>query len=255
MAQLRDPENGCPWDKQQDFYSLIPYTLEEAYEVADAIERDDMDDLEQELGDLLLQVVFHSRIAEERGLFDFDKVAGAISEKLIRRHPHVFSGQKFDSEAERKQAWEAAKLAERQNKSGSEPNSVLADIPNNMPALMHCEKILSRVSSHGFDWPEPAPVFAKVQEELSEVEEAWQSGDQEHIQEEIGDLLLVVVNLAKHMQVNPEIALKESNRKFSRRFNFIEQQVAASGRELRDCELSELDGFWDQAKVELKKTN
>jgi MazG family protein len=253
MAQLRDPDRGYPWDQQQDFYSLIPYTLEEAYEVADAIEREDMDDLQTELGDLLLQVVFHSCIAQERGLFDFDKVAGVISDKLVRRHPHVFAGQQFESDEQRQQAWEDTKTAERLQKSGSEPQSILADIPNNLPALMQCEKIQNRTASHGFDWPEIPPVFDKVMEELREVEEAWQSGDQDHIQEEIGDLLLVVVNLARHLQVNPEIALKESNRKFSRRFNFIEQQVANTGRELRDCQLSELDAYWDQAKVELKK--
>lgn len=253
MARLRDPEQGCAWDLKQDFYSLIPYTLEEAYEVADAIERNDLDDLRSELGDLLLQVVFHSRIAEERGLFDFEQVAQTICDKLVRRHPHVFAGISFDSDEQRQQAWEAAKAEERKCKSQSEADgSVLSGIANNLPALVQCEKIQNRAASHGFDWPETAPVFDKVEEELEEVRQAWLSGDQAHIQEEIGDLLLVAVNLARHLKVNPEIALKESNRKFSRRFQYIERQVAESGRELRDCELAELDALWDRAKKALK---
>ena len=255
MARLRHPQDGCSWDLQQDFYSLIPYTIEEAYEVADAIERNDMDDLRDELGDLLLQVVFHSQLADEQGLFDFEQVADAISKKLIRRHPHVFAGKIFNSDEERKQAWEAAKAIERQNKKQDNggKDSVLSGIPVNLPALVQCEKIQNRAASHGFDWPEVPPVFDKVIEELEEVKEAWGSGDQAHIQEEIGDLLLVVVNLARHLKVAPEIALKESNKKFSRRFQYIEEQVEASGRELRDCELDELDTFWDEAKLKLKK--
>ena len=256
MAQLRDPEQGCAWDVRQDFYSLIPYTIEEAYEVADAIERDDLDDLRSELGDLLLQVVFHSRIAEERGLFDFEQVAESIADKLIRRHPHVFAGEQFETDEQRQQAWEQAKARERQDKlTQDEQHSVLAGIANNLPALVQCEKIQNRAANHGFDWPDIPPVFDKVKEELEEVLEAWQSGDPVHIQEEVGDLLLVVVNLARHLNVNPEIALKESNRKFTGRFNFIEQQVAASGRELVDCELAELDALWDKAKIELKQKN
>ncbi|MGR8934095.1 MAG: nucleoside triphosphate pyrophosphohydrolase [Gammaproteobacteria bacterium] len=252
MSQLRDPKTGCSWDVKQDFYSLIPYTIEEAYEVADAIERDDWDDLRAELGDLLLQVVFHARIAEERGLFDFEQVAEAICEKLYRRHPHVFAGAQFKDDEERKQAWEIAKAQERQQKKNVDDDSVLSGIAGNLPALVQCEKIQNRAASHGFDWPEVEPVFEKVREELEEVKDAWMSGDQTHVQEEVGDLLLVVVNLARHMKVNPEIALKESNRKFSRRFRYIETQVAKSGRQLRDCELAELDAFWFEAKKILK---
>jgi ATP diphosphatase len=253
MSRLRHPENGCEWDVKQDFYSLIPYTIEEAYEVADAIERNDLDDLRSELGDLLLQVVFHSRIAEERGLFDFEQVAAAICEKLVRRHPHVFSDAVFTSDEERKQAWEQAKALERQQKNKAvEQDSVLSGVAVNLPALVQCEKIQNRAASHGFDWPEVLPVFDKVMEELNEVKEAWRSGDQAHIQEEVGDLLLVAVNLARHLKVNPEIALKESTKKFSRRFQYIEQQVQASGRDLRDCELAELDAFWNEAKAALK---
>lgn len=247
MARLRDPQTGCPWDQKQDFFSLIPYTIEEAYEVADAIERNDFDDLRLELGDLLLQVVFHSQIAQERGLFDFEQVAAAIGEKLISRHPHVFAGVTYASDAERQQAWEDAKARERQQKV-AQPESVLAGVATRLPALVACEKIQNRAASHGFDWPQTEPVFDKVREELQEVHEAWQAGDQAHIQEEIGDLLLVVVNLARHLKVNPEIALREATKKFTRRFNYIERQVEASGRVLRDCELDELDSLWNEAK-------
>lgn len=254
MVLLRDPEKGCAWDVKQDFRSLIPYTIEEAYEVADAIERNDFDDLRGELGDLLLQVVFHSRIAEERGLFDFEQVAAAISEKLISRHPHVFAGVKFDNDEQRMQAWENAKAKERLLKNKEQkPASVLSGVAPSLPALVQCEKIQNRAASHGFDWPEVEPVFDKIREELGEVHEAWQAGDQPHIQEEIGDLLLVVVNLARHLKVNPEIALREATQKFTRRFNYIERQVKVSGRELLDCELAELDGFWNEAKVVERK--
>ncbi len=253
MARLRRPEDGCAWDLKQDFTSLIPYLIEEAYEVVDAIERNDLDDLRSELGDLLLQVVFHSQIAEERGLFNFDQVSATIAEKLIRRHPHVFADAVFNSDEERHLAWEQAKAAERQEKNKAvAQSSVLSGVAGSLPALMECEKIQDRAAQHGFDWPDVAPVFAKVQEELDEVHEAWKSGDQVHIQEEIGDLLLVAVNLARHLNVNPEIALKESTKKFSKRFNYIEQQVEASGRSLRDCKLMELDAFWHEAKVVLK---
>ncbi len=253
MARLRDPEGGCDWDLQQDFYSLIPYTIEEAYEVADAIERNDLDDLRSELGDLLLQVVFHSRIAEEQGLFDFEQVAAAISDKLIRRHPHVFAGVKYGSDEERRKAWDEAKALERRAKNKTDDReSVLDGVATNLPALVQCEKIQNRAAAHGFDWPEVVPVFDKVMEELEEVKEAWHSNDQAHIQEEVGDLLLVSVNLARHLKVNPEIALKQAIRKFSRRFQYIERQVDATGRTLRDCELEELDALWDEAKVRLK---
>jgi ATP diphosphatase len=249
MARLRDPETGCAWDVKQDFLSLIPYTIEEAYEVADAIERNDFEDLRSELGDLLLQVVFHSRIAEERGLFDFEQVAASIGEKLVKRHPHVFDGVIYDSDEQRQQAWEAAKALERlQKNTTQQPESVLSGVALSLPALVACEKIQNRAASHGFDWPEVEPVFDKVKEELQEVHEAWQSGDQAHIQEEVGDLLLVAVNLARHLKVNPEIALKEATKKFTRRFHYIEQQVEESGRVLRDCQLEELDALWHEAK-------
>ena len=253
MSRLRHPEDGCPWDIKQDFKSLIPYLIEEAYEVVDAIERDDLEDLKLELGDLLLQVVFHAQIAQEQGHFNFEDVSAGISDKLIRRHPHVFSDVVFANDEERHQAWEAAKALERQEKAKETTESVLSGVAANLPALMECEKIQDRAAQHGFDWHDPEPVFHKVLEELDEIKEACASGDQAHIQEEVGDLLFVAVNLARHLKVNPEIALKESNKKFTLRFQYIEQQVAASGRVLKDCKLSELDFYWDEAKIYFKQ--
>lgn len=253
MVRLRDPETGCAWDVKQDFKSLIPYTLEEAYEVADAIERNDLGDLRAELGDLLLQVVFHSRIAEEQGHFDFEQVASGINDKLIRRHPHVFAGVTYSSDAERQAAWQSAKAEERKAKQDPQAfSSVLEGVPVNLPALVQCEKIQNRAAEHGFDWPDVAPVFDKVLEELEETKEAFAIGDQAHIEEELGDLLLVVVNLARHLKVNPEQALKKSTQKFTRRFQYIEQQVNVGTRTLRDCELVELDLLWHEAKQVLK---
>ncbi|MFZ4704040.1 MAG: nucleoside triphosphate pyrophosphohydrolase, partial [Candidatus Methylumidiphilus sp.] len=172
MARLRDPNHGCPWDQKQDFASLIPYTLEEAYEVADAVERGDYADLRDELGDLLLQVAFHARLAEERSLFDFEDVAGGICEKLIRRHPHVFAGLAFADDGERLHFWENTKLEEKKAKGASQPDSALADVPPNLPALMHAQKLQKRASRLGFDWPDVIPVYAKVEEELAETREA-----------------------------------------------------------------------------------
>ncbi len=255
MALLRHPEKGCPWDLKQDFSSLAPYAIEEAYEVADAIERNDLEDLRLELGDLLLQVVFHSQIAKELGLFDFEQVAEAISEKLVNRHPHVFGDVTYSSAEEQHKAWEEAKVKERRLSGKQVENeSVLAGVPINLPALLQCEKIQDKAANYGFDWPEVEPVFDKVMEELEEVKEAWKENDQSHVQEEVGDLLLVAVNLARHLNVKPEVALKQATKKFSKRFNYIEKQVEASGRGLRDCELTELDAFWDEAKKVLGKT-
>lgn len=252
MQQLRDPESGCSWDKKQNFTSLIPYTLEEAYEVVDAIERDDIQDLQSELGDLLFQVVFHSQLAEEQGLFDFEQVAGGIADKLTRRHPHVFSDVVYANEVEQKQTWEILKAAERAEKE-AENHTILSGVAKNLPALVQCKKIQDRAANHGFDWVEVEPVYDKVLEELDEVKEAWESGDQGHIEEEIGDLLLVAVNLARHMNVDPEQALKKSTQKFTKRFEYIEQKVEQSGREVRKCELSELDALWNEAKIAFKK--
>lgn len=254
MTQLRHPVTGCPWDVKQDFNSLKPYVIEEAYEVVDAIERNDLDDLRSELGDLLLQVVFHSQMASEQGLFSFEEVAATICDKLVRRHPHVFGDTVFANEAEQLHAWEQFKADERREKTKSETQiSVLDGVPASLPALLECEKIQNRAAHFGFDWPTVDPVFDKVQEELDEVKEAWLSGNQAHIEEEVGDLLLVAVNLARHLKINPELALKKSTKKFSNRFQYIERQVAASGRDLKNCELAELDAYWDEAKIALKK--
>ncbi len=247
MARLRHPEEGCPWDRAQDFASLVPHTIEEAYEVADAIERQDHDDLRDELGDLLLQVVFYARIAEEQALFDFESVAAAICDKLEHRHPHVFAGAVFNNEEQRAQAWEAAKAEERKEKAEG-GDSIMDGIAQTLPALMQSEKIQNRAARNGFDWPDVEPVFDKVEEELSELREAFESGDQRHIEEEVGDLLFVAVNLARHLGVRPEQALKAGNRKFIGRFRYIEERVAAQGRTLLDCALAELDRYWDQAK-------
>ena len=251
MQRLRDPETGCSWDKKQNFSTLIPYTLEEAYEVVDAIERNDMQDLKSELGDLLFQVVFHSQLAEEQDLFDFEQVAAGVADKLVRRHPHVFSDVQYTDETEQHQAWETLKAAERAEKE-AENHTILSGVAKNLPALVQCKKIQDRAANHGFDWTEIEPVYAKVIEELDEVKEAWESGDKQHIEEEIGDLLLVAVNLARHMQVEPEQALKKSTRKFTRRFEYIEHKVLQSGREVKQCTLDELDGLWDEAKIALK---
>jgi MazG family protein len=248
MARLRDPETGCPWDRRQDFASLIPYTLEEAYEVADAIERGDFSDLRDELGDLLLQVAFHARMAEEQGLFDFEAVAAAIADKLERRHPHVFAGIDFDSDAERLRYWEASKLEEKSKETGQTPGSVLEGVAAALPALMEAQKLQKRAARHGFDWDAPEAVFGKVREELDELEQAVASGEAAHIREEMGDLLFVLVNLARHLDVDAETALREGNRKFRRRFQFIEACVNRIGKRLADCTLAELDAFWDEAK-------
>jgi len=253
MAQLRDPSTGCAWDQKQSFESLIPYTLEEAYEVADAIERGDNEDLKSELGDLLLQVVFYAQIAKEKKLFDFEQVATSITEKLIRRHPHVFSNITYNSDVARQKAWEEAKALERKEKKGTESTRILSGLTKNLPALVACEKTQDRAAAQGFDWKETAPVFDKVLEELSEVKEAWLSGDQDHTEEVVCDLLLVVVNLARHLKVNPEMALRKGTDKFTQRFNFVEQQVLNSGRVMTDCALEELDVYWDEAKKVLKQ--
>lgn len=254
MAQLRHPQTGCPWDLKQDFRSLLPYTLEEAYEVADAIERGDHDDLRDELGDLLFQVVFQSRVAEEQGLFDFEQVAAGIADKLTRRHPHVFGDTVYEDEAAFKRAWEQAKLDERHAKAGKAAASVLEGIGAALPALVRAEKLQKRAARFGFDWPEAEPVFAKVHEELDELREAHASGDQAHVEEEVGDLLFVAVNLARHLGVSPEAALRAANAKFFRRFQHIEQGLAEEGRGLEGTPLEELDALWDDAKAREKRS-
>ena len=248
MARLRHPETGCPWDLRQDFASLVPYTLEEAYEVADAAERGDPDDLREELGDLLLQVVFHSRIAEELGLFQFEDVASGIADKLTRRHPHVFGETAFDTDEERQRYWDDSKRAERSEK-GKAREGALSGVPANLPALVMAQKLQDHAARVGFDWPDAEPVFAKLHEELDELQAARAAGDEANIREEIGDLLFVLVNLARHFGVDAESALRDCNRKFTRRFAYIEAQLAAAGLAPAESTLEEMDALWDEAKA------
>lgn len=248
MRALRDPDTGCPWDIEQDFASIAPYTIEEAYEVADAIERSAWDELRDELGDLLLQVVFHGQIAADKGLFDFARIADAISDKMVARHPHVFGDASRDkSAAQQTRDWEAVKAAERAAKAQT---GTLDGVAAGLPALMRAVKLQKRAARVGFDWPETAQVLDKVAEEMAELSEAKASGDADHVEEEFGDLLFVMANLARHMKVDPEAALRRANAKFTRRFARIEALLAAEGRSPAQSDLAEMDALWDRAKAE-----
>jgi len=258
VAALRTPVTGCPWDLEQSFDTIAPYTIEEAYEVADAIERGDISDLRDELGDLLLQVVFHARLAEEQGSFKFDDVVHAITSKLIRRHPHVFGNLQNLTPEEVKGLWadikaqeKADKVAERKAaglEAASENTSLLADIPYNLPALIRAEKLQAKASKVGFDWNDARLVLEKIREETGEIEDALASKDQANIEEEIGDLLFVVANLARHLSVNPEDALRKANLKFVRRFNYIENNMKLLGKDIKDANLEEMEHFWNEAR-------
>jgi ATP diphosphatase len=256
MAALRDPATGCPWDVQQDFGSIAPYTIEEAYEVADAIERGDLLDLKDELGDLLLQVVFHARMAEEKGAFGFDDVVEAITTKLVRRHPHVFGEAHVRDGAAIKASWEAIKRAEKAERRAArglgpeegEGASILSGVPVALPALTRAEKISRKAAAVGFDWPEPAQVIAKVREELAEVEQELQGGNRAALESEVGDLLFAVTNLARHLDVDAEKALRGTNAKFERRFRSIEAALAAQARTPGEASLNEMEALWRQAK-------
>jgi len=249
MARLRDPDGGCPWDLEQDFSSIAPYTIEEAYEVADAIERQDLDDLEGELGDLLLQVVYHAQMAKEAGRFDFETVAARIAEKMIRRHPHVFGAAEVPSAAAQSLAWEDAKAAERAQKESGDP-SILADVPVGLPALTRAAKLQRRAARVGFDWPTLAPVLAKLEEELGEVKaELAAAGSHERLEGEVGDLLFAAVNLARHLGIDGESALRAANQKFERRFRAIEKALRAAGRDLEAASLDEMEALWQRAKA------
>jgi len=263
MARLRDPQHGCPWDLKQNYATIVPHTIEEAYEVADAIERGDFDHLPGELGDLLFQVVYYSQLAREEGRFEFTQVVDAITTKLIRRHPHVFpDGDLYGAvdvakleEAAVKQRWEEIKAEERAEKAAApEQLSLLDDVPSALPSLSRAIKLQKRAAQVGFDWPEALPVVDKVREELDEVLEAMSENDPEAISEEIGDLLFVVSNLARHLKVDPETALRAANAKFERRFRFIEQALREAGRSMEDCVLDELDALWGEAKKLEKQT-
>jgi ATP diphosphatase len=245
MQQLRDPDTGCPWDQQQDFASVAPYTIEEAYEVADAIERNDMPALRDELGDLLFQVVFHARMAEEAGYFDFDDVAAGISDKMVRRHPHVFGSEEQRAQGQSSASWEQIKAAERAEDADQ---SAVAGVAKALPALKRAEKLGKRASSVGFDWPDRQGVRDKIREELGELEEAVGTRDRDHINEEFGDLLFAVVNMARHLDVDPETALTAANHKFERRFRDMEQAMLAAGKKLSNSSLESLDKEWRAAK-------
>lgn len=248
MAALRDPESGCPWDVEQTFKTISAYTIEEAYEVADAIERMDMHDLKDELGDLLFQVVFHAQMAQEQGEFDFNDVAQAISEKLVRRHPHVFADEAAGSHEELHRAWEQHKKNERRYKQ-EQPGSLLDGVASTMPALRWSSKLQKRAAHHGFDWDDAAPVFDKLQEEIEELKVEIQHQDnQERITDEMGDILFACVNLARHIDVNPEQALRDSNLKFIERFKVMEQLLSDEGRVMDDCSVEVLEAYWQKAK-------
>ncbi len=257
MARLRHPQYGCPWDLKQDYASIVPHTLEEAYEVADAIERGDFEHLPGELGDLLFQVVYYAQLGREDGRFDFAQVVDAITRKLVRRHPHVFpDGDLYGAEdlprleeAAIKQRWEEIKAQERAEQAETpEQLSLLDDVPTALPALSRAAKLQKRAAQVGFDWPDALPVIDKLREELDELLEAMSSADEPAIAEEVGDLLFVAVNLARHLKVDPEAGLRAANAKFERRFRFIESELRKAGKDLQDCSLEELDGLWDQAK-------
>lgn len=242
MARLRDPVLGCPWDLEQTFRTIAPYTLEEAYEVADAIERADTAQLEEELGDLLLQVVFHARIAEEQGLFDFARVADGIAEKMIRRHPHVFADEVVKDSAAQQVRWEEIKAAEKATRST--PVSLLDDVPVGLPALTRAVKLGKRAARIGFDWPDAQGPRDKIAEELAELDHAIAQGDDQAIEAEFGDVLLALTSLARHLQLDPEAALRAANERFARRFRAVEVQARANP----GADLETLEQAWQQAK-------
>jgi ATP diphosphatase len=259
MARLRDPERGCPWDVQQTFATIAPYTIEEAYEVADAIERGDLDDLRDELGDLLLQVVFHARMAEEAGSFAFGDVVLAINEKLVRRHPHVFGDLAGTDPQAVKRLWAAIKAEEKlarverraaQGLPPEAPAGALDGVPTALPALGRAIKLQERAARVGFDWPEVAQVLDKIEEEIGELRAEVAGGDRARLADEIGDLLFAVANLARHAGVDPETALAGTNGKFTRRFAHIEARLAEGGRGPYEASLEEMEALWQEAKAE-----
>jgi len=250
MARLRDPHGGCPWDLEQTFASIAPYTIEEAYEVEDAIAHNDMAALKDELGDLLLQVVFHARMAEEAGHFDFNDVAQAIADKMIRRHPHVFGDGNADKAETVSANWESIKAAERAAKAAmpSDISPVLAGVTTGLPGLTRAVKLQNRAARVGFDWPDKGPVLEKIKEELGELEAEIKGGDAEALAEEFGDFLFVVANLARHLKLDPELVMRAANRKFERRFSKMEAILKQSGKALAECDLATMDAAWHTAK-------
>ncbi len=251
MAWLRDRQHGCPWDIDQTFKTIAPYTIEEAYEVADAIERGDLPALKEELGDLLLQVVYHAQIASEAQVFGFDDVAKAIADKMVDRHPHVFADARIDTAEAQTVSWEARKAAERAAKQTAEPAGALDGVARALPALLRAEKIQKRAARVGFDWKDTAPVIDKIEEELGELRAEIEAGtvDQARLTDELGDVLFAVANLARHCKVDPEAALRATNDKFERRFGYIERQLADQGRKPADATLDEMEALWQDAKT------
>jgi len=248
MASLRDPESGCPWDMKQTFRTIVPYTLEEAYEVADSIERGQMSELKDELGDLLFQVVFYAQMAKEQGLFEFDDVLQAINDKLIRRHPHVFDDAEYTDEIALHEAWELAKASERDERAEQEQAGVLDGVAHALPALKRAQKLQKRAASVGFDWPEVAPVLDKIEEEIRELREAMANNNPAAQFEETGDLLFSCVNLARHLDVDAEEALRHGNAKFERRFGCVERAVIESDKGFEQYRLEELEVIWRAMK-------
>jgi nucleoside triphosphate diphosphatase len=251
MAWLRDRQHGCPWDIDQTFRTIAPYTIEEAYEVADAVERDDMPALKEELGDLLLQVVYHSQMASETGAFGFEDVAAAIADKMVDRHPHVFGDLKIADADAQTISWEARKAAERAKRGGAERAGALDGVARALPALMRAEKIQKRAARVGFDWATIGPVIDKIEEELRELRVEVEAGktDQARITDELGDVLFAVANLARHCKVDPETALRSTNDKFEKRFRYIEKHLAAQGRKPAEATLEEMETLWQEAKT------
>ncbi|EJM97807.1 MazG family protein [Phyllobacterium sp. YR531] len=258
MAALRTPVTGCAWDIEQSFKSIAPYTLEEAFEVIDAIERDDIDDLREELGDLLLQVVFHARMAEEMKAFDFGDVVQAITHKMIRRHPHVFGDENARGAGMAKGMWDRIKAeekAERRERRAAlaldiaEPNGFLDDIPQGFPSLMRALKLQQKAAKVGFDWSEALPILDKIEEEIAELRQEIAAGDQQKTEEEYGDLLFAMVNLGRHLKLEPESALRGTNEKFRTRFHYIEKKLSEREQSLEDATLDEMEALWSEAKI------
>ena len=257
MAALRQPETGCPWDIVQTFETIKPYTIEEAYEVADAIERSDMDDLCEELGDLLLQVVFHARMAQERGEFDFGSVVEAVTRKMIRRHPHVFARSDADTPEAVKLQWDEIKQAEKRERKERRANRGLPEDPlrghlgsvqRSFPALVEALKLQERAAKVGFDWSEPAPILDKIEEEIGELREALRNDDKKAVADELGDLIFALVNIGRHVGADPEMALRGTNTKFRNRFSHIEESLAANGESLEAATLERMEELWQAAK-------
>lgn len=246
MRTLRDPQHGCPWDRAQTFETIAPYTIEEAYEIAEAIAHGDRAALKAELGDLLFQTVYHAQIASEEGAFSFDDVVEAIADKLVRRHPHVFADTRIETPQQQNEAWEAMKASER---AASGQKSALDDVPLALPALMRAEKLQNRAARVGFEWPETKSVILKLREELEELAREVENGSSERAAKEFGDVLFVLVNLARRLRIDSETALRATNTKFERRFRHLEEQCRAAGRDVRSVSLAELEAMWRKAKA------